>query len=218
MGYGQVGTRVDERSVVACHVENESQSRAVEAHADSGRVSGRSAESSPSDEPIGGRPNPAVRTDKSPVLGGDRGRVRVLVAHQDREDREMIVRLLERLGCEFEIVLDGRQLIDAVEQQPYGLILIDVPLPGVDGPEAARRVRERVRELEQAMGRRPSLIVAMIAQATPDRLDRCQTSGMDHCLAQPVRGAELVMVLACAIDTVQAEAAAQGGDGPASPA
>ena len=213
MEYDEVGATANKQSAKGCQLDPGSAVGVAKT-----RAEGCAAQ--PTSAPGGGDPPHETRraafdgmarsdAQASSREGSGLGRVRVLVAHRDNENREMIVRLLARLGCDFEVAVDGQAMIDAAERRRHDLVLMDVPLAAVDGPEAARRIRE----IEHQRGRRPTLVVGMINHATQDLFDRCLESGMNHCLAHPVGGAELVMVLACAIDAVRTQAAAEGGPG-----
>lgn len=69
------------------------------------------------------------------------------------------------------------------------LVLLDVRMPRMDGPEATRRIREGLPEDEQPR------IVALTAHAAESDRQRCLDAGMDGYLAKPIEVAELVAVL-----------------------
>jgi HPt (histidine-containing phosphotransfer) domain-containing protein len=67
------------------------------------------------------------------------------------------------------------------QAQPYELILMDCQMPGMDGREAASRIRA----LEGAASRVP--VVAVTACATPSERECCLSAGMDDFIAKPLR-------------------------------
>ena len=80
------------------------------------------------------------------------------------------------------VVSDGRAALDAIEEQSFDLILMDIQMPEMDGLEAARILRERERK-----GRRMAPIIAMTAHAMKGDRDKCLEAGMTglHFKADP---------------------------------
>ncbi len=68
---------------------------------------------------------------------------RILVAEDQRDLARLIGLHLEDLGCSVELCADGREALDrALTRGPWSLLLLDIQLPGVDGLEICRRVRQ----------------------------------------------------------------------------
>jgi DNA-binding response OmpR family regulator len=67
---------------------------------------------------------------------------RVLVVEDDSTVAEVVVRYLEREGFAVDSVADGREALARVVSNPPDLVVLDLMLPGVDGLEVCRRVRE----------------------------------------------------------------------------
>jgi CheY-like chemotaxis protein len=87
------------------------------------------------------------------------------------------------------VAANGIEAIQAVERQPYDVILMDVQMPEMDGLEATRRICER-----WPSGERPR-IIAMTANAMQGDREMCLEAGMDDYLAKPIRVEELVAAL-----------------------
>ena len=104
-------------------------------------------------------------------------------------NQKLAIRLLEKLGYRANVAGNGLEAIEALERQPYDLLLSDVQMPEMDGLEATRRIIERWPE-----GERP-WIVAMTAEAMSGDRERCLEAGMNDYLAKPIRVDELVAAI-----------------------
>ena len=115
--------------------------------------------------------------------------LRILLAEDNVVNQKLAIRLLERLGYRADVVANGIEAIEAVERQPYDLLLSDVQMPEMDGLEATRRIIERWPD-----GERP-WIVAMTAEAMSGDRERCLAAGMNDYVAKPIRVDELVAAI-----------------------
>jgi CheY-like chemotaxis protein len=95
--------------------------------------------------------------------------------------------LLHELNRRVVVAGDGTQAIEAVQREPFALILMDCHMPGMDGLAATPAIRAA----ESRLGRARTPIVAMTASAMADERDRCVAVGMDDFLAKPFRPEEL---------------------------
>jgi CheY-like chemotaxis protein len=120
----------------------------------------------------------------------DRHPLRVLLAEDNPMNQKLVVRLLEKMGYKADLAQDGLQVLEALGNQPYDLILMDVQMPELDGLEVTRRIRAALPE-----DSRPR-IVAMTASALPADREACRQAGMDDYLAKPIKVEELVAILA----------------------
>lgn len=106
----------------------------------------------------------------------------VLVVDDNEINRAVASELLERFGCRV-IVADGGEegARMALEERP-ALVLMDVQMPGVDGFQATRRIRDH--ETQTGAPRLP--IVAVTANAMRGDRERCLDAGMDDYLSKPI--------------------------------
>jgi CheY-like chemotaxis protein len=107
--------------------------------------------------------------------------LRILIAEDSPVNQQVALGLLERLGYEADVVWNGREAVDALEREPYDVVLMDVNMPELDGLEATRRICERWQP-----GARPR-IVAMTASAMAEDREACFAAGMDDFLPKPIR-------------------------------
>lgn len=113
----------------------------------------------------------------------------VLVVDDGAVDRMLAVRLLARLGVKAYAARGAREALEAVGRFPYGLVLMDRRMPGMDGLEATRELRRR----EGGRVRLP--VVALTADGEEEDLRACLEAGMDGHAAKPLRLADLERVV-----------------------
>jgi K+-sensing histidine kinase KdpD len=107
----------------------------------------------------------------------DAVRLRVLLVEDNRDAREMLRSLLELSGHEVHEAEDGRQALDIAMQVETDVALIDIGLPGLDGYEVARRLKEQGR---------PTRLVALTGYGQPGDRRRSMDAGFDAHLVKPV--------------------------------
>ena len=127
-----------------------------------------------------------VRSDVDEAAAG----ARVLVAEDHPVNREVTTTLLRTLKCRVDTVLDGVEAVEAVQREPYDLVLLDCEMPRLDGYEAARQIRRLEQQGQvrstgtmELSGHLP--IVAVTAHAAPRDRARSVESGMDDFLGKP---------------------------------
>ncbi|MBQ5961990.1 response regulator [Massilia sp. ZL223] len=138
----------------------------------------------------GARPAPVPELP-APAAGID-----ILVAEDNTVNQKVVKQLLRHLGHRADIVANGVEALEAMERQDYGVILMDMQMPEMDGIEATRRLRRRFR------GASAPWIIAMTANALPGDRERCLEAGMDAYLPKPVVLEELRRALAAGIGAV----------------
>jgi signal transduction histidine kinase/ActR/RegA family two-component response regulator len=89
--------------------------------------------------------------------------------------------LLRLLGCEVDLAASGEDAVAAVAAKAYDAVLMDVHMPGMDGPATTRAIRA----LDGPHGMAP--IIAVSADVMPQSIERCLQAGMVEHLAKPVQ-------------------------------
>jgi PAS domain S-box-containing protein len=123
-------------------------------------------------------------------LRENRGHLRILLAEDNAVNQLLALRLLEKQGHIVTTAANGRKALEALEQQPYDVILMDVQMPEMDGWEATRSIREK----EKTTGSHIP-IVAVTAHAMKGDEERCRAAGMDYYLTKPLRTQDLLEIL-----------------------
>ena len=143
-------------------------------------------------------------TDQPQILDGQTGPialgVQVLLAEDNLINREVAVGMLERIGCQVEVVTDGRRACDAFAKRSFDLVLMDCQMPEMDGFEATRELRRweaerRVRsDTPGVAGARAAAgvpIVALTANTVSGEREKCLAAGMNDFLSKPFRRTDL---------------------------
>ena len=121
-----------------------------------------------------------------PVLEG----LRVLIVEDNPTNRMIATKLLQSLGAEVTTAADGYLGVEAAEQGDFHLILMDVQMPGIDGLEAARRIRA----LGGAAAETP--IVALTANVLAHQRRAYLDAGMDGVVGKPISPGVLLREIA----------------------
>jgi CheY-like chemotaxis protein/HPt (histidine-containing phosphotransfer) domain-containing protein len=73
---------------------------------------------------------------------GEADLVPVLLVEDSPSARILTAALLRRIGCEVEAVGDGERALQALDERPARVVFLDIGLPGLDGIETAKRIRQ----------------------------------------------------------------------------
>ena len=160
----------------------------VEAHSDG---AGRGSELVVRLPPLAGPWEAPGGAARRPDGLGESGPCRVLVIDDDRDAAESMTVLLELWGHEVRIAYSGQEAVGMASAEPPDAVLLDIGLPGMNGYEVARRLRE-------VPGCASALLVAVTGYGQEEDRRRSRESGFDHHLTKPVEPAILQDLLASA--------------------
>ncbi|RYG37143.1 response regulator [bacterium] len=127
---------------------------------------------------------------KAPIESPGFGGMKILLAEDNEVNVLVASRVFSRHGCEIVVARDGAEAVKAFARETFDAVFMDCQMPGVDGYEAARRIRARE---EETGGRVP--IVAITADASEVAREACFAAGMDGFLAKPFVSAEILKAL-----------------------
>ena len=106
---------------------------------------------------------------------------RVLVVEDDPLNQITTMKYLEMLGCEGKVAANGTEALQALADEYYDAVLMDIQMPGMDGVETMQRIRESDgRDYDPAIP-----IVALTAHAMASDRERFLDAGMDGYVAKP---------------------------------
>jgi two-component system CheB/CheR fusion protein len=109
---------------------------------------------------------------------------RILIVDDNADAARMLARLLQMGGHEVEVTYDGPSALELVRASQPDLVLLDIGLPGMDGYEVARQIRQRD-ELEG------TLLVALTGYGQAEDRQRAFAVGFDEHLVKPVSPQDL---------------------------
>ena len=161
------------------------------------------------DDTVGETDTLHASTEHANCLDG----VRILVAEDHKINAKLIETVLSQLGAYVTLVGDGKLAVDSFIKHEFDLILMDIHMPELSGPEAARQIRE----LET--GDRHIPIFALTADAIPDDKTDFLAKGMNEVLIKPFDENRLLQYIARHIPrlqetiSVQITSTPEGNDG-----
>ncbi|MBX7249203.1 MAG: response regulator [Caulobacteraceae bacterium] len=122
------------------------------------------------------------RTEDERVANAGVAGVRVLLAEDNPVNALLVQTLLKREGCTVELAGTGEEALAALAHSRYDLVLMDMRMPGMDGPATARALRAR----EDA-----TPIIALTANSFESDRRECLEAGMNAFLTKPLEPAAL---------------------------
>jgi len=136
------------------------------------------------------------KTEKRLVGDGDGGETngspQALVLDDDRINGTVLEKLLKTKGVTATLALRLEEALEALEEGQFGMLFIDLNMPGMSGLDFARGVRER-----RIAGINPeAYLVAYTASATNRTRERCKEAGFNDFLSKPITRESLGKVLA----------------------
>ena len=127
----------------------------------------------------------STRVVKAEILPNFTGQ-KVLLADDHPANRELISLLLNRMKLDVIQVEDGKQALEAINRQPFDLVLLDIHMPNMSGPEALKRLR-------QSGNNTP--VVALTANNMKHEIEHYKRIGFSDHVAKPISRNTFISVL-----------------------
>ena len=130
--------------------------------------------------------NRVATHDKKPDSAPDKTPIRsltnrILIAEDNHANQRVIENMLAGLGYDdFDTVENGEQVLDALQNKQYDIILMDIQMPVMDGLETTRKIRSSQQSYNNIA------ICAMTANAMHGDMEKCLNAGMNDYLSKPI--------------------------------
>ena len=127
------------------------------------------------------------------------GRRKILVADDLPDAADITVELLRLAGYDAAAAYDGLQAIEAARVFRPDLAILDIDMPGMNGYETARRLRQ-----QQRPGSR-LVLIAHMGRTTPSDVQLALDAGFDRHLGKPLAGTHLCDLIAAFVEDQPSE-------------
>lgn len=112
--------------------------------------------------------------------------MRVLIAEDEPVSQQIARHLLEHAGYSVDIACNGQDTLAMLTTTDYGVLLLDLRLPDMNGYAVVAAIRERFALLAQPW------IIALSAAIDPGNEETYLARGLDDCMGKPLRGMALL--------------------------
>jgi CheY-like chemotaxis protein len=110
-----------------------------------------------------------------------KGNLKILLAEDNKVNQEVAVSMLSRQGYDVIIANNGEEVVKAVQNESFDLILMDVQMPLMNGYEATGIIRQMEKQTHRRIP-----IIGLTANAMNGDREKCIDAGMDDYLSKPV--------------------------------
>ncbi len=133
-----------------------------------------------------------LRTDAS-----NERKLNILVGEDNATNQKVIRKILEFVGHRVRVIGDGEQVLDALDQDHYDLMIMDVHMPGMTGLDVVRSMKfTRAAENEIP-------VIMLTADATAESAQACRAAGVTQFLTKPVESTRLLEAIRNVIRSVR---------------
>ena len=121
----------------------------------------------------------------------------ILLAEDYPTNQLLVIKHLHKAGYRVDLAENGEEAVTAFLEKEYDLILMDMQMPVMDGPQATKRIRAAEARRSGASGRPESRIpiVALTANAMKGYREKCLEMGMDDYLPKPFKRSQLLLAV-----------------------
>jgi CheY-like chemotaxis protein len=128
--------------------------------------------------------NAAAEAGDASVAAAQQNGLRILAAEDNAVNQAVLKAFLDQRGHKTQFANDGLDVVAAFKRGKFDLVLMDISMPRLDGPEAMRQIRFLERELSAGT---PTPIIAISAHAMRQQIDEFLEMGFDGYVTKPIR-------------------------------
>jgi signal transduction histidine kinase len=132
-------------------------------------------------------PQIPVKTEDDPIVIGNGAKRRMLVVDDNRDAADSLHMLMKMRGFEVQVAYDGNQAIEMAATYQPGVVLLDIGLPGLDGYEVCRRMRQQ--------GLTDARIIALSGYGQDRDRELSKEAGFNMHAVKPVQIDELIKMI-----------------------
>jgi len=114
--------------------------------------------------------------------------LKILLVEDNLLNQKVVMFNLKKFDYNITAVTNGLDALEAVKNNQFDLVLMDIMLPEMNGFE----VTENIRNLEKEKGKNPVPIVALTANTLDNDREKCISVGMNEYLSKPFTANELI--------------------------
>jgi CheY-like chemotaxis protein len=117
---------------------------------------------------------------------------RVLAVDDNKTNRILAMKIFQNAGCEIDLAKNGKEAVSKFSSgRNYNIILMDIEMPGMNGFEAVRKIRE----IEKNTPGNPVKIIALTEHSLDVKKEECLENGFDDIVTKPVRKKDINTIL-----------------------
>jgi CheY-like chemotaxis protein len=110
---------------------------------------------------------------------------KILLAEDNKMNCKLFLHGLKQY--QVDIARDGNEAIEMYKTNQYDIVLMDIQMPGIDGVEASRKIRQ----IETESQKTRAIILGITADWFPDLQEECKAAGIDDFIAKPFQPSRL---------------------------
>lgn len=134
-------------------------------------------------ENIGRKKDISGQSIEKSSFNADADHPHVLLVEDYKGNVIVATAMLENFGYNWDLAENGLEAVNKIKEKEYDLILMDVQMPGMDGLQATRLIRQH----ENENNKNPTPIMAMTAYSLMGDKERCLEAGMDEYISKPFK-------------------------------